>query len=223
MKATFVIFGIVASCLFAITRPGAGAVPQGESKQEPAKQDNAGKPDIAEEVMEVVSPLPNGMDLWMKSNKPGKPHKSLGQFIGKWDVEMTVLGMGPATKSQGTAEYRWLVDGRWILRESEGSLMGMPVKSFSIIGFDNYKKKYVSVAVDSMTTSMLTAMGNKDMTGRNLIMYGKMDEPMSGELEKTVKYILRIVDDNKHVVEIHDLGIGEKNTKVIEMIFTRKK
>jgi hypothetical protein len=65
--------------------------------------------------------------------------------------------------------------------------------------------------------------GTFDRSGKVLTMYGKMNEWMTGELGKTVKYVTRVVSKDKHVFEIHDLSIGEPNTKVIEVTYTRKK
>ena len=51
-----------------------------------------------------------------------------------------------------------------------------------------------------------------------------MDEWLTGEHDKAVKYVFRIINDDKHVFEVHDLGIvdGDKeNTKVIEITYTR--
>jgi hypothetical protein len=38
-----------------------------------------------------------------------------------------------------------------------------------------------------------------------------------------VKYAWRFVSDDKTVLEVHDLPIGENNTKVVEITFTRQK
>jgi hypothetical protein len=46
---------------------------------------------------------------------------------------------------------------------------------------------------------------------------------MTGEHGKTIKYVTRIVNNDKHMFEIHDLSIEEPNTKVMEMVYTRAK
>ena len=50
-----------------------------------------------------------------------------------------------------------------------------------------------------------------------------MDEPMTGEHDKPVRYTTRLVNENKFTFEIHDLVIGGDKTKAIEMEYTRKK
>ena len=88
----------------------------------------------------------------------------------------------------------------------------------------HYKKKYTSCWVDSASTSMLTSEGLPDRTGKVLAFFGTMDEWLTGEHDKPVKYVFRVINDDQHVFEIHDLGIvdGDKeHTKVMEMTCTR--
>ena len=77
--------------------------------------------------------------------------------------------------------------------------------------------------IDDMGTVMSTGDGNFDQSGKVLTLFGKMDEPTTGEYDKNVKYVSRWIDNNKFIFEIHDLAIGEPNTKVIEVEYTRKK
>ncbi len=53
--------------------------------------------------------------------------------------------------------------------------------------------------------------------------YGTIDEYLTGEHDKMVKTVWRFISDDKMVLEIHDLPIGENNTKVVEITYTRKK
>ena len=53
-------------------------------------------------------------------------------------------------------------------------------------------------------------------------LYGEMDEVMLGVVGRTVKYVTRIVDADKHVFEIIDLHAGD-GYKVVEITYTRKK
>lgn len=163
------------------------------------------------------------MKKWMEASKPGEFHARLGRFIGRWDTETTVYGMGPAPmKSKGEAETRWLFEGRWLVTESKGSMMGMPLQGFGIQGYDNFRKQYVGMWVDSLGTAMLTMSGPPSRDGKLESQWGLMDEPMTGEVGKHVKYVTRVISDDKFVFEIHDLAIGGDKTKVIEIVHTRK-
>jgi len=169
------------------------------------------------------------MKLWMKVATPGKPHKLLQSAVGKWTTtsKMWMAGPdGPVTDSKGTAEFTSILGGRFIMHQTKGELFGMPYEGLGLMGYDNYKKKYIMSWIDSSGTAMHTAQGTLDRTGKVITFYGTMDEFLTGEHDKAVKYVLRLVDDDKHIFEIHDLGIvdGKKeNTMVVQITYDRKK
>jgi hypothetical protein len=155
---------------------------------------------------------------------PGPRHKALAKYVGTWNVEMAMVMPGaPAQRSQGTATYQWIIDGRWMSQRITGLLMGMPYESFSIIGFDNYAKNHVAVTVSSADTAMTMSRGLVvDPTHKVTAVYGTLDEYATGELHKPFKSVMREVSDTRHVMEIWDLGIGDAGAKVLEFTFTRK-
>ncbi|MBA3887459.1 MAG: DUF1579 family protein [Acidobacteria bacterium] len=155
----------------------------------------------------------------------GPHHKALGRYLGNWDVEIALLMPGsPAQRSTGTAVYSWAIDGRWITQRITGQFMGSPYEGFALVGFDNYAKNHVAVAVSSMDTAMIMTRGLVgDPTHKVRTLYGTLDEYTTGELHKPLKVVLRDETDARHVMEIWDLGIGEAGAKVLEYTFTRKK
>ena len=62
-----------------------------------------------------------------------------------------------------------------------------------------------------------------DPTGKLQVSYGPMDEWMTGEHDKAVKYVTRTISDDEWIFEIWDLGIGENGKAVVIERFTRKK
>jgi hypothetical protein len=48
-----------------------------------------------------------------------------------------------------------------------------------------------------------------------------MDDPMTGEKNKAMRVITRIVSADKHTFEMHDPSLGEKS-KVMEITYVRK-
>jgi hypothetical protein len=125
--------------------------------------------------------------------------------------------------SKGTAKISWLFQGKWVKEEYKGAMMGMPFDGMSITGYDNFKKKYVACWVDSMGTALTTLEGNYGQDGKTLLMYGTMNEPMTGEQDKCASFIERDLGDDEFTFEIHDLAIGETGTKIMEMHYKRKK
>lgn len=159
-----------------------------------------------------------------KFTEPGEHHKVLEKFVGKWKSASTMhMGGQSGPPEEGASQTKWLMDGRWLQSEWNSTMMGMPFNGFMIMGYDNFKMSYVCTMISSADTAMLRAEGDMDPDGNTLLMYGTLDEYLTGEHDKMVKYVWRFESDDKIVMEIHDLPIGEKNTKVIEIVSTRVK
>jgi len=168
-------------------------------------------------------PKPDDMAAMMakagKFTRPGKWHKELERFLGKWNTETRVAGMDKGEK--GTFEFSWLMQGRWLKGEGTGNFMGKPMQSFYLMGYDNFKQSYVTCAVNGMDTAMLHSEGDMDPGGKAILMYGTLDEYLTGEVGKMVKSVFRFESKDKIILEVHDLPIGENNTKVFEIVYTR--
>lgn len=159
-----------------------------------------------------------------KYTAPGEHHKLLERFLGTWDSEARFAMSPPNAKpDKGTMTYSWLMEGRWLKGESNGTLMGLPVRTFTVMGYDNFKMSYVTSWVNSFDTAMTTAEGDLDPGGKTLISYGTLDEYLTGENDKMVKYVWRFVSDDEIHLEVHDLPIGENNAKVLDFTFRRRK
>ncbi len=171
-------------------------------------------------------PDPGEMAAMMEKVKqftePGKHHRILERFIGKWDTETRFfMGETPTPAEKGTAETSWLMDGRWIQTRAKGRMMGRPIEGHTVMGYDNFKMSYVATSVSSMDTAMIRSEGDMDPGGKAILLYGTLDEYLSGEHDKMVKTVMRFVSDDQFVMEVHDLPIGEKNTKVVEITYKR--
>lgn len=155
---------------------------------------------------------------------PGDNHKKLERFLGEWDTETRfLLHTGPSAPEKGKASYGWLMEGRWVKGETSGSMMGLPMRTFSILGYDNFKMSYVTMTVNSFDTTLTTSEGDMDPSDKALITYGTLDEYLTGEHDKMVKYLWRFPSADEMILEVHDLPIGEKNAQVIEIRFKRRK
>ncbi len=157
-----------------------------------------------------------------KYTAPGENHKKLERFLGQWDTETRLmLPTGPSAPEKGTATYAWLMEGRWIRGESKGTMMGMPISTFSIIGYDNFKMSFVTATVNSFDTTLTTSEGDMDPSDKALVSYGTLDEYLTGENDKMVKYVWRFPGPDEMMLEVYDLPIGENNNQVIEIRFKR--
>lgn len=149
---------------------------------------------------------------------PNKNHAFLAQLSGDWITSSSVLGMEPST---GTASYSMILGYRYLDGMHDGNFLGIPFEGRLTIGYDNYKHKFVASFIDNLGTSMRSAEGMLNKKGDVLSLWGPMDEWMTDEHDKPVKYTYAILDQNNFVVEVHDLALGEQS-KVITVTYTRK-
>jgi hypothetical protein len=91
-----------------------------------------------------------------------------------------------------------------------------------IIGFASpAREKYVSFWIDNMGTAISHMEGSIDKDGKVMTMWGTMDEPMTGEKGK--KGVARVIDNDKHALEVYDVtAFGEKQP-VMVITHARKK
>lgn len=167
------------------------------------------------------------MRMWMESIAPGDEHEMLDERAGTWDVVMKMWMMpgAPPSETKGVAERKMALGGRFIMEEFKGSMMGMPYEGMGFTGFDKFKKKFVANWVSNMGTNMLTMEGTASADGKTITMEGLMDEPMTGEKDKKVRYITRIIDANTETFEIHDLALEKMGmpSKAVELNYKRRK
>ena len=176
-----------------------------------AKEKNAAAPNM-EEMMKKMAELA----------APGPAHKALAPLGGEWNVEAKFWMGGPEpTESKGASTKRWIMGGRFLQEDHKSEFMGLPFQGMGLTGYDTMKQKYIAMWIDNMGTALSVSEGAADADGKVFTMNGTMDDPMTGEKNKPVKYILRIVSQDKHVMEMHDVGKGEKS-KVGEITYMRK-
>ena len=165
------------------------------------------------------------MRKWLHFMTPSQGHKRLAALAGSWDVLSRSWWEGagkPPVESKGTAEVQWILGGRYLQMNYRSEMMGMPLEGIGVLGYDNFNRKYVMSWIDNMGTALSTAEGTCDTAGTIFTLFGKMDEPLTDEHDKTAMYVYRILGPNTYAFEIHDMSLPEGTTKAVELIYTRK-
>jgi hypothetical protein len=164
------------------------------------------------------------MEMMAKYATPGPAHKKLDVFAGTWTAS-TTMWMDPSkppAKSEGTSEQKWVLGGRFLEQRYEGTMMGAPFSGMGYMGYDNYKKVYTSTWMDTMGTMTLNMTGHFDKSGKVMTCTGKMADFMTG---KTITYTTKatLVSADEIVWEMWNPGMDGKDTKSVEVRYTRKK
>jgi hypothetical protein len=147
----------------------------------------------------------------------GPQQAALAKYLGRWDVDIALPGA--SAHSKGTAEYSWVIGGRWLGCRIKGTMLGQPFEEFTILGYDSYAKEAVEVSVESADNAMLMARGSTAGSARAAsVLFGELDEYLSGSLHRPYKVVLRWLDARRHVTEVWDVGAGE--TPIEKVVFT---
>src|SRR5260370_28895151 len=94
------------------------------------------------------------MEKYTKAATPGPEHQQMAKMAGKWKLQV-VAWMAPGAppmKSEGTAEVRTILGGRYLEQEVHGSMGDQPFDGRGLEGFDNITKTRFGTWVDSMGT-----------------------------------------------------------------------
>lgn len=152
----------------------------------------------------------------------GPQHEVLKRFLGSWNTEVRFYTAGgESPPERGKAEFSWLIDGRWLQSTMRGTMGGMQIVAHSWMGYDPFKRSFVSTRVTSVDNIMAHAEGDLTRDGKALITYGTIDEYLTGEHDKMVRYVWRFVSDDEIRLEVHDLPIGEEHTQVVGITYRR--
>jgi hypothetical protein len=166
------------------------------------------------------------MKKMMAYATPGANHKYLENFAGKWDAvtKMWTKPGAPPMESKQELKMKMIMGGRYLTYSIKGAFMDMPFEGMMITGYDNFKKKLLSVWVDSMGTGIYMTEGTFDKSGKIRTETGLWDDIFTGGKTK-VKMVYKFVDKDKILFEMYMSGgmYGDKEIKSMEATYTRKK
>jgi hypothetical protein len=165
------------------------------------------------------------MAKWAEFATPGPEHKLLEAKVGKWNDKVTcwMTPGGDAMEATGTSEYTMVMGGRFLHGTTKGDFMGQTFEGMAALGYDNFKKKYVSGWIDNMGTGIMMAEGTYDAATKTFTFTGDSPDMMSGKYQPT-KSTEKFTDANTIVAEMWatDAKTG-KMYKSMEITSTRAK
>jgi len=208
---------IVKSILFSIlvvcTSIGAGAA------RLFAQDDNApAKTDAMDKMHQEM------MAKWQAYAMPGEGHKALEPLVGNWDYTISwweTPGSQPQ-KSTGTSEVKWILSGRFLEQTAKGSAMGQEFEGMGIMGYDNMKKEYTGIWMDNMGTGMMTSTGSYDPSTKSFTETGSFSCPQEGG-EKSFRGVTAFMNPDKYTYEMFAADKDGKESRMMEIVYTRKK
>ncbi len=178
----------------------------------------------AQDKKDAPPAMDDATKKYLELISPDEHHKKLDAFVGSWETttDMFMAPGAPPQHSTGSAEFKWVLGGRYLEQNVSSTIMGTPFHGIGFIGYDKSRKNYFMTWMDDMGTAFSSATGQYDPTDKILTLYGTMDDPMGRGIAMNEKYVTQWVDDNTFKFSIYELSVGE-NAKIIEMTYTRKK
>ncbi|RMH30520.1 MAG: DUF1579 domain-containing protein [Planctomycetota bacterium] len=165
------------------------------------------------------------MAEWMKYAEPAEHHRLLQPMIGDWHV-MGKMWMDPSqsepTVMHGEAHHEWVLGGRFMLIKYKSEFMGMPFEGMGMNGYDRYLQQYQSFWWDTFGTMTYQSVGTVSPDGKVFTYQGAMQDPAMGGALKKTKDVIRIISNDKHVMQMHHQMPDGSWMKVMELTYTRK-
>jgi uncharacterized protein DUF1579 len=163
------------------------------------------------------------VDEMTKYTAPGPQHQELAQLVGSWTTRTRVWERPDATPVEfpGSAEYRTILGGRFLELASRSQLGGKESNGIGIFGYDAFKEKYSYYYIHDGETQALTGLGVRDSTTGAIAFTVAMDMPMSGGHDVPIRAVLRRVSGNRHVFEIFEKYVDDREWKVLEITYDR--
>ena len=162
------------------------------------------------------------MAKWLEVNAKGPEHEAFSALAGSWDTQTKMWPYPDAEPnvSAGFAEFRPILDGRYIEQTFHCETMDPPFEGLGIEGFDTIKKEYVSIWLDNTSTGIFQFRGEADETGTVITYHGQIPDPEAGLLE--VRQICRKISDDELLFEMYCTPLGGEEFKKMEITYTRR-
>ena len=99
--------------------------------------------------------------------------------------------------------------------------MDMPFEGVGLEGYDNFRKHYNSIWLDNMGTMISSMTGTCDESGRRCTYFGRMDDPLTGEIGRMHRSTIQWINPSKAVFELHTPMQGGEWFRMLEITYTR--
>jgi hypothetical protein len=162
------------------------------------------------------------MEAYMKAGTPGSEHKRLAATAGTYDVKMKNWHEpgGPAMEESGTATRMMALDGRVLVEQFQGTMMGSTFNGHGMMGYDNVTGKYWSTWNDSMSTGLMVNEGTCDAQMACTFM-GSWNDPIK-KVPVKARMTTRWTSPTTEVFEMYGPDKKGAEMKMMEMTYTRK-
>ena len=157
------------------------------------------------------------------ATEPGLEHERLQTLIGEWKAVTRAWRRhdAPIEEGKGSMSNFWMLDGRFVGQEYKSRAQRPKYQGLGALGYDNIRKVYTSVWLDTTSTSVYTATGSFDEAGNVFTLEGVYQDPVTGTPVKC-RSITRIINRKKYTFELFKEGSDGKMFRTLDVVYTRK-
>jgi hypothetical protein len=160
------------------------------------------------------------MKMMTEQAKPGEHHAKLASLAGEWDVaSKTWMGGPEPMESTASCKNTVILGGRYVNVEYMGDFSGTPFEGRGVMGYDNFKKHFVSTWCDTMSTGLSMETGSLSEDGKTLTLTGEWESPAG---KASVRHVYDFLSADQYVLTGYT-SMGGAEMKAMELTFTRKK
>jgi hypothetical protein len=177
-------------------------------------------------IMEFTYTRKKGADIaeaaMPKNAKPvtaPATHAKLNELAGSYsaEVEMSMPGMPPNSKSHGEQVDELVCGGNWLQTRFVGDFNGMPFEGYGLLGYDPTKKEYSNFWVDGFSPNMAKSTGTFDQAGKELLMKG---ECVNMDGKPVVNEELTRLDKDKKIMILKSRTKTGEDAGTMKIIYT---
>lgn len=166
------------------------------------------------------------MKKMQEAGTPGEAHKILAEMEGEWTFtskNWETADSKPEVGS-GTSSIKMILGGRFLQQELKSKMMGMDYSGMGFTGYDNLKKEYSVIWLDSMSTGMMIATASYNAKTKTLTEKGEFSCPMTENKKSQYRADWKTIDKNNAIYTMYGKGpTGEgKEFKMMELTYKRK-
>ena len=162
------------------------------------------------------------MEAYQKAGTPGAQHKAMAAKAGTYTAKVRSWHEPgkPPMEETGTATRSMALDGRVMVEEFKGSMMGMPFTGHGMQGYDNVTGKYWSTWNDSMSTGIMLSEGTCD--AKNACTFkGTWNDPIK-KGPASSRMTSHWTSPTVEVFEMYGPDRTGKEYKMMEITYTKK-
>ena len=163
------------------------------------------------------------MQAWMAAGLPNEHHEHLSRMAGEWDMhlKMWMEPGAPPTDFTGETSNTMIMGGRFLQSQISSELGGRQLESMGLEGYDNVKKKHISLFIDNSGTAMQLSEGECSEGGKVITSWSESLDPVSDKITK-MRSRLTIVSDDRYIFEAWEQGSDGEYIRKAEITHTRQ-